>query len=157
MEKITTRKATHNDLETLRRFEQGVITAERPFDPTLKKGPINYYDLEYMIDAPHIELLVAEINDEVVGSGYARIDAAKHYLQFNEFAYLGFMYVEPKHRGKGINKLVVEALKEWSLSKNISEMRLEVYYDNTSAVNAYEKSGFTKLILEMRMALKKNN
>lgn len=154
MEKISIRKATLNDLDTLRVFEQGVINAERPFDPTLKKDPINYYNLEFMLDAPHIELLVAEINHQLVGCGYARIDAAEHFLQHERHAYLGFMYVEPKHRGKGINKLIVEALKEWSLSQNITELRLEVYYKNIPALNAYEKVGFIKHMIEMRMGLK---
>lgn len=151
MEEITIRKATRSDLDTLRRFEQGVISAERPFDPTLKEGHINYYDLEYMISAPDIELLVAEINGGLVGSGYARIETAKPYLAHTQYAYLGFMYVEPTHRGKGINKMVVAALKEWSLSKKITELRLEVYYNNTSAIHAYEKVGFTKHMIEMRL------
>ena len=154
MEKITTRKATLNDLDILRRFEQGVISAERPFDPTLKKGHINYYDLEFMIAAPHIELIVAEINGELFGCGYARIETAEHFLQHERHAYLGFMYVEPKHRGKGINKVIVEALREWSLSQNITELRLEVYYNNIPALNAYEKVGFIKHIIEMRMGIK---
>lgn len=153
MEKITTRKATVHDLKTLRRFEQGVINAERPFDPTLKKDPINYYDLEFMIDAPHIELIVAEINGELVGSGYARIETAEQFLQHKQHSYLGFMYVEPIQRGKRVNQAVVEALKNWSLSKGVTEMRLEVYYNNVSAINAYEKSGFTRHMIEMRMAL----
>lgn len=153
MENIITRKATLNDLETLRRFEQGVISAERPFDPTLKKGHINYYDLEYMIDAPHIELIVAELNGELVGSGYARIEDAKHYLQHDQHSYLGFMYVEPQHRGKGINKIIIDALKKWSLSQNITELRLDVYHDNSPAIKAYEKVGFRKHMIEMRMGL----
>ena len=154
MEKISIRKATPSDLDTLRVFEQGVITAERPFDPTLKEGHINYYDLEFMLDAPHIELIVAEINQQLVGSGYARIETADHFLQHRRHAYLGFMYVEPKHRGKGINKLIVEALKDWSLSQNVTELRLEVYYNNIPALNAYEKVGFIKHMIEMRMGLK---
>ena len=153
MEKISIRKATLKDLDTLRVFEQGVISAERPFDPTLKKDPINYYDLEFMMDAPHIELIVAEIDHQLVGSGYARIETADHFLQHERHAYLGFMYVEPKHRGKGINKLIVEALKAWSLSQNITELRLEVYYNNLPALTAYEKAGFIKHIIEMRMGL----
>lgn len=153
MEEITTRKSTHSDLDTLRRFEQGVISAERSFDPTLKKDPINYYDLEFMIDAPQIELIVAEINHQLVGCGYARIETAEHFLQHERHAYLGFMYVEPEHRGKGINKLIVEALKEWSLSQKITELRLEVYYNNIAALNAYEKVGFIKHMIEMRMGL----
>lgn len=43
MQQPTIRKATLNDLETLRRFEQSVIDAERPFDPTLKREHTNYY------------------------------------------------------------------------------------------------------------------
>ena len=34
MQKITIRKASTTDLEKLLAFEQGIITAERPFDPT---------------------------------------------------------------------------------------------------------------------------
>jgi GNAT superfamily N-acetyltransferase len=106
-----------------------------------------------MIDAPHIELIVVELNGELIGSGYARIEAAKHYLQHEQHAYLGFMYVEPQHRGKGINKIILDALKKWSLSKNITELRLEVYFNNNSAIAAYEKAGFTKLLIEMRLGL----
>jgi GNAT superfamily N-acetyltransferase len=155
MEEITIRKATLDDIETLRRFEQGVISAERPFDLTLKKGDIFYYDLEGMIEASHIQLLVATLNNKLIGSGYARIEKAKPYLQHKEKAYLGFMYVEPPFRGKGINKKIIDALKEWALSQNISEMRLDVYQENTSAIYAYEKAGFTKHMIEMRMDLNK--
>src|SRR5512138_3421559 len=153
MEQIIIRKATFNDLETLRRFEQGVISAERPFDPTLKEGHINYYDLEYMIDAPHIELIVAELNGKLLGSGYARIETAEPFLQHERHAYLGFMYVEPMHRGKGINKIVLNELIKWSLAQHITEFRLEVYYNNSPAIAAYEKAGFTKHMIEMRMGV----
>jgi hypothetical protein len=46
---ITTRPARIDDLDTLYRFEQGIITAERPFNETLKPGHINYYDLKEML------------------------------------------------------------------------------------------------------------
>jgi ribosomal protein S18 acetylase RimI-like enzyme len=154
MEEIIIRKATLKDLATLYTFEQGVITAERPFDPTLKKGDIHYYDIAGMIEASHIELLVAESNSMVIGCGYGRIEKAKPYLQHEHKAYLGFMYIDPNHRGKGVNKKIIDALKQWSLSQNVTEMRLDVYMDNTAAIKAYEKAGFTKHMVEMRMGLK---
>jgi len=43
-----------------------------------------------MIRASHIELLVAESEGEVIGSGYARIESAKPYLKHGRHAYLGF-------------------------------------------------------------------
>ncbi len=60
------------------------------------------------------------------------------------------MYVKPEYRGKGINKLILEELINWSKDRGISEIRLEVYYDNEPAVKAYEKAGFESHILLMR-------
>lgn len=147
---IFIRPAKLNDLSVLLEFEQGVIEAERPFDSTLKREATRYYDIEEMIRAPHIELLVAELNGEVVGSGYARIEEAKPYLQHRQHAYLGFMFVRPEHRGKGINQQIIEALKKWAVKQSVTELRLEVYYLNEAAIRAYEKIGFSKHMFEMR-------
>ncbi|HXL58536.1 MAG TPA: GNAT family N-acetyltransferase, partial [Chitinophagaceae bacterium] len=106
----------------LLRFEQNLIAAERPFDNTLKKGYIHYYDIAEMIKASHIEVVVAEFNDEIIGSGYARIETAKPYLAHQQHAYLGFMYVDPAHRGKGANKKIIETLKKWAIAQNITEL-----------------------------------
>ena len=107
METITIRTATIDDLDTLLRFEQGVITAERPFDVTIKDGHVNYYDIVHLIEAPHIEIVVAESGSEIIGCGYARIEDGRIYLKHKQHAYLGFMYVDPAHRGKGVNKMVI--------------------------------------------------
>lgn len=154
MEQVIIRKAELKDLDTLLVFEQGVINAERPFDPTLKAGHMHYYDIEKMITAPHIELVVAELDNELIGSGYARIEDAKPYLHHAQHAYLGFMYVVPQHRGKGINKMVMDVLTAWSASQDITELRLDVYQYNESAIKAYERCGFTRHMINMRMGLK---
>lgn len=150
---VLIRKAIHSDLAKLLEFEQGVIEAERPFDITLKRTDTRYYDIEEMINASHIELLVAELNGELAGCGYVRIENAKPYLQHTQHGYLGFMYVKPEHRGKGINGKIMEALKSWSVGKGITEFRLEVYYLNESAIKAYEKIGFKRHMIEMRSAI----
>ena len=153
MEQLIIRKAVINDLDTLRVFEQGVIEAERPFDSTLKDGHIHYYNLEEMINVGYIELLVAEVNDRIIASGYARIEESKLFYKHTNYAYLGFMYVLPAYRGKGINNRIIEALQQWSLSQNINELRLEVYFDNLPAITAYEKAGFSKYIIQMRLGI----
>src|SRR5688572_11448534 len=139
MNQLIIRKATSNDLEQLYAFEQEVIQTERPFDPTIKKEGIYYYDLKEMINAPGIEVVVAELNDKIIGSGYARIEKSKPYLKHQNHAYLGFMYVLPEYRGKGINRKIIENLKNWAYLQNVKELRLEVYYNNISAIKAYEK------------------
>jgi GNAT superfamily N-acetyltransferase len=151
MQTIKIRKATLNDLLILLEFEKGIAEFERPMDVTLKEGEIHYYDLAGLIQSPDAEVLVAEQDGELVGSGYAHIIDSKPYLKHQQHAHMGFMYVKPEHRGKGVNKLIIEALQQWGLSKGIHEFRLEVYNSNPGAIRAYEKVGFMPALLEMRM------
>ncbi|WP_419869820.1 GNAT family N-acetyltransferase [Chryseobacterium sp. CT-SW4] len=145
------REATIHDLPILLEFEQGVVSAERPFNLTLTEGEIHYYDLNSLMESPDSVLMVAEENGEVFASGYATIkNKEKPYYNFEQYAYLGFMFVKPEYRGKGINQLILEHLTEWCKTKGISEVRLEVYDRNESAVRAYEKAGFEPLLLSMR-------
>jgi len=149
---IQTRAATLADIEILLKFEQGVISFERPFDMTLQEKTV-YYDIPEMINSDDVELLVAVANNEIIASGYARIETAKLYLKHQKYAYLGFMFVTPSHRGKGVNSIIIEALHTWIRFKNIFEVRLDVYADNFGAIKAYEKSGFKKHLINMRRAL----
>ncbi|MDP4216785.1 MAG: GNAT family N-acetyltransferase [Bacteroidota bacterium] len=152
MEKeILFRKATENDLETLLQFEQGIIRTERPFDPTLRPGHIHYYDLREMLRAENTLVMVAELDHRVIASGYATIRDSESFLSHDKHAYLGFMFVVPEHRGKGINKGIIESLIKWATSKNMTEIRLQVYDQNKAAIRAYEKIGFSKYMIQMRM------
>ncbi|MDH6251070.1 GNAT superfamily N-acetyltransferase [Chryseobacterium sp. H1D6B] len=146
------REATEQDLKVLLEFEQGVVSAERPFNETLIDGEIHYYDLNALIASKDAALVIAEKNNEIVASGYALIKKpSNNYSNFKEYAYLGFMFVKPEYRGQGINQLILDKLIDWAKSREISEIRLEVYDKNESAVKAYEKAGFESLILTMRL------
>lgn len=149
---MITREATEQDLEILLEFEQGVVTAERPFNSTLIEGEIHYYDLKSLIQSSEATVIVAEENNEIIASGYALIKKSeKYYNQFEKYSYLGFMYVKPEHRGKGINKVITDELISWAKSRGISEIRLDVYAQNESAIKAYEKAGFEPHLLTMRL------
>lgn len=148
---ISVREATLKDLPVLLEFEQGVITAERPFDPTIKNGHITYYDIANLITNKNSEVFVVEINNEIVASGYAKIKPDRHYLKHKKQGYLGFMFVKDNHRGKGLNQLIIDALLHWCKTQNIFEIRLDVYEDNLPAIKAYEKAGFKKHMINMRL------
>ena len=151
MNEVIIRKARLSDLPVLLEFEQGVIKAERPFDPTLAEDPITYYDLGEMISSEDAEVVVAICKSQIVSSGYALVKKAKHYLDHEAYSYLGFMYTHPDFRGKGINSKILEVLKQWSEEKGLSEIRLTVYDENLPAIKAYEKYGFKKHLVEMRL------
>jgi ribosomal protein S18 acetylase RimI-like enzyme len=147
------READMNDLNVLIEFEQEIIQAEREFDNALKEGEFHYYNFQELLISPTAKVLVAEIEDEMVGSGYAVLKKADSFLKFNEYAYIGLLYVKPGHRGKGINQLILQKLKDWVAEKKVREIRLVVYDDNEKAKNAYLKAGFKAHVLEMRMEL----
>ena len=151
MDKVTIRKAEIKDLNTLKEFEQEIIKFERPFDPNLKQDPIEYYDLLDFIQREDAEVLVATVNEELVGSGYALIKNSMPYKKPEQYAYLGFMYVSPKFRGKRINGKVVERLLDWAKEKKITEIQLDVYAENKIALNAYKRIGFQPDLLKMRL------
>lgn len=148
------RVATKDDLPTLNKFMDGLVDAERPMDVTIKDGKVIYYDLESFITSDDAVLYVVEINGELVASGYAKIKPDRVYLKHDKHSYLGFMYVPEKYRGNGYNKLIIDALLAWSKAKNIHEIRLDVYDSNPSAIRAYEKAGFKKHLLHMRLDIK---
>ncbi len=147
---ITTRLATPADLPVLLEFEQGIITAERPWDPTLREDPISYYDVGAMVMAEDVAVVVAVDGDLIVGSGYAREKASDHYVTPAVHCFLGFMFVREEYRGRGVNALVTAALLDWARERGLTEVRLRVYADNAGAIRAYEKVGFKPHLVEMR-------
>lgn len=151
MNDYNVRSATLDDLEVLLTFEQGIVQFERPFDPTLAEDPITYYDLSELIVSVTAEVVVVEFESKIIASGYAKIKQALPYLNHEKYSYLGFMYTHSDFRGKGVNGIVVDRLKKWSTSKGIKEIRLTVYDDNSGAIKAYEKVGFKKHLIEMRI------
>ena len=153
MHPITVREATTADLDALERFQQGVVSAERPYDPTLKDGTVRYYDIAEMLSREDVLFLVAESGARAVGCGFAQIEEAEPFFKHRVHAYFGLMYVEPSYRGRGVNAQIIRSLKRWCRSRNVAETRLDVYEGNTAAVKAYEKAGFSRLCIEMRMPL----
>lgn len=157
MENLIIRRADIEDIDLLLQFEQEIVATERPFDSTLKEGEIHYYDLKELVSAPKTEVVVAVFADEIIGSGYCRIRKAKDYLKHEQYAYIGFMYVKPEHRGKGVSRQILDALEKWTIEQGVTEIRLEVYKDNLPAVRAYEKYGFNPNMLEMRKEAKRRD
>jgi GNAT superfamily N-acetyltransferase len=147
----TVRKARLEDLPVLLEFEQGLIKAERPMDPTIREGKISYYDVGEFIRSEDAEVYVVEHDGKIVASGCARIKPDRHYLKHDLMGYLGFMYVPEEYRGQGLNKLIIDKLIEWCKQKGLKEIRLDVYETNAPAIRAYEKVGFKKHLITMRL------
>ena len=157
MKNVTFRRALITDKDALLGLEQSVIEAERPFNSTIKPPGFNkeatYYDLDNLLTDDASHLLVAELQGLIIATGYAQIRTSKASLIHSKHAYLGFMYVAPEHRGLGINKMIIERLIKWSKTQTVTDVYLDVYNDNEAAIKAYEKVGFVKSLVEMKINL----
>ena len=149
------RPAQPDDLPTLLEFEQGVIEEERPYNDSIKTTNVKYYDLHDLLTDPNTSLQLVENDGRVVGCGYAQLRPSESAFVHDKHAYLGFMYVEPGVRGQGINKMIIESLISWSKERGVYDFYLEVYVGNLAAVRAYEKVGFTPVMVEMKLNLSK--
>ena len=147
------REANLHDLSQLFELEQKVIEAERPFNSSIKTGKTNYYDIEGLILDNDSHLIVAEDVGQIIATGYAQIRQSKESLNHTTHSYLGYMYVSPDFRRRGINQALMEQLISWSKIKGVQAVYLDVYSDNTSAIKAYEKAGFEPSLLEMKLIL----
>jgi len=147
------RTATRADLPVLKQFEQKVVEAERPFNPTIAAGEVQYYDLDYLLSSRESCLLVIEDKKQLIASGYVDIRQSKISLRHLRHGYLGFMYVEPEYRGQGLNKQLMQKLVDWAKEKGVLDFYLDVYAENTSAIKAYEKLGFRSSMIEMQLNL----
>ena len=150
------REATPGDLPLLRSLEQGVVSAERPFSSVIRDDdvPVIYYDLEALLEDEQSRLLLVEETTgekQGVAAGYLTIRQSKASGVHSHHGYLGFMYVLPRLRGRGVNRLVIDHLVAWGQSRGIEHFYLDVYSDNKSALRAYEKVGFSKLRCEMHL------
>lgn len=153
MKNLNIRKAVLQDQACLLSLEQKVIEAERPFNSIIKASDAIYYDLNRLLTEEASHVVVAEENGQIIGTGYAQIRESKQSLKHNKHSYLGFMYVDPEFRGLGVNKLIMDDLIKWSKEQGILDFYLDVYDGNDAAIRAYEKVGFSKSLVEMKINL----
>ena len=66
--------------------------------------------------------------------------------------HLGWIFVEPTERGKGMGRLLMEWTEHWYRSHGISLREIFVTQENRSAIGLYEASGYR--IVDLRMLRK---
>ena len=151
---VNCRRATLEDIPRLRELEQALVVFERDIEPTLKEGPLEYYDIPALIaDTQNAVVLVLESDGEIMACGLAQIRENNPSHRNAQYGYVGLMYVSPEHRGQGLGRRIIQELEQWCVEKGLKEMQLDVYASNSSAIGAYAKAGFSPYISRMRKDL----
>lgn len=150
---IKIRSALLSDKVSLLHLEQQVVEAERPYNNSIKPNNAVYYAMDNLLTSESSKVVVAEHNNQIIGTGYVQIRESKKSLIHKQHGYLGFMYVSPEFRGLGVNKKIMDTLMLWAKEQGIKDFYLDVYQDNDAAIRAYEKVGFKRSLVEMKLHL----
>ena len=58
-------------------------------------------------------------------------------------AYVFLLYIECNHRRKGLGSALMHHAQSWAKGQGYGQISLQVFEDNHSAVNLYNKLGYT--------------
>ncbi|OGD19213.1 MAG: GNAT family N-acetyltransferase [Candidatus Aminicenantes bacterium RBG_13_59_9] len=72
------------------------------------------------------------------------ISVVKEWSNWNAGYYwwIQSLYILPEHRGRGIMKLLIDAVQESASKNQALDLRLYVHKNNERALRAYRKAGF---------------
>jgi ribosomal protein S18 acetylase RimI-like enzyme len=91
-------------------------------------------DIQRHIESDQFLVLVAEIDQQIVGIAHTQIRA-------DQTAILWRLYVTQTYRGRGIGTQLISA-SEQQLPAGIQRLGIEYYQANTRAANLYARLGF---------------
>jgi len=137
---IKVRSANEKDLQSL------VILAEE-FIPGETDNRKRIAVLKQALRNPNYELLVAELEEEIVGF----IDQwiIHDFTHGAKLSYIHSLYVSSEHRRKGVaSSLLQEAMKN-ARNMEVSEIHITTRFDNKPAINLYRKHGLVKEHLQL--------
>ena len=125
-DQVRIRRATRRDLDALVELEQGF-----PGDRMTRAG------LSRLLARDSAELWVAEQGQAVVG------DAVVLFRHGFDSARLYSMVVDPRFRGRGVAKMLLDAAEEGARERGVIVMRLEVREENSAALALYQQAGYS--------------
>lgn len=130
-----------------------LIQEEKEYDPNTNPNFVvsNWYENLYFKD--DYVLYIAIEDNKVVGYIYAKIRELDFTSTKDEEVLIDGLYVLKEYRNKKIATNLIDKVKEWSISKKIDTISLNVMYDNEIARKLYAKLGFEKFSLTLKCKL----
>ncbi len=146
--KVTIRRATHADLETLARFNASLQMFHADALPSFFKRPTDHtFPASYfaeLLDSPHSVLLLVEIDGKPAGYLYAdttpTTETSSTYAL--ERVWIHHISVEPAYQCQGAGTALIEAAKQLARTRGIATVALATWWFNDPAIRFFKKQGF---------------
>src|SRR5215212_2091713 len=154
---VTVRRATRDDARTIAEFAFKLVEQHRQYDPVRfaqlgdRDGMAWFYGGQ--TEADDAVVLVAEIDDKVVGFAYLEYQS-RNYMELSAASVrLQDIFVEESARGTGAGRKLIEAAIEESKRFEAAKVLLSVAAKNTFAQEFFKHQGFRTTMLEMMLEL----
>lgn len=94
-------------------------------------------------------IFVAEDNDSKEVIGFIILEAQKDYFSNEDIIYVSSIVVRQDAESKGIGKQLLERAEEWATIQNINYVVLEVFSNNTHAIDVYKHLNYKPDVVRM--------
>lgn len=122
----------------LRSLQESPEAFSSTFNDEFKFTPEKWQERVGVSGRVHSALpLIAEHGGSAVGIAFGVVHSPS-----DEYGYIYQMWVDPRHRGKGIGKLLLYRIVEWAKDIGICGLELAVSTSNEAALQLYKSAGF---------------
>ncbi len=154
---VNIRRATKEDANRVAEFAIKLFAQHRAYDPhrfaeiASIEGAAQFYGSQ--TEAKDAEVLVAELENEIVGFAFIQYEARDYANLLETAAWLHDIYIAEEARGQNAGKLLIERSIEAAKELGADKLMLSVAAKNEFAQGFFERNGFKETMVEMMLDL----
>lgn len=142
---MTIEPAKLSDMQDITRLYRALNTDMSRLQPEMfRPADANDEFIRSVLESGSEDILVAREGSRVLGLALVQEKDTPPYPAFipRRYTYLMDLVVDPDHRGRGIGRALMGAVKDWAKSRNAEFIELGVLAQNKDAIRLYESLGF---------------
>ena len=154
---VTIRRATKEDARSVAEFAIRLFAQHRDYDArrfaeiSSIEGAERFYGSQ--TDAADAAVLIAELENEIVGFAYIQYEAMDYANLLENAAWLHDLYIDASARSQKAGKLLIEKSVEVAKELGADKLMLSVAAKNEFAREFFKRSGFRETMVEMMLDL----
>jgi ribosomal protein S18 acetylase RimI-like enzyme len=122
----------------------------RRFLAASDRTPADYASfISTQLEDPDKAVLVADDNGDVIGYAYAVVEGYDYMALRGPAGVLHDVIVAPEHRGRGVGRLLLDAMLEFFRSRGVPRVVLSTAERNEAAQRLFASMGFRRTMIEM--------